>query len=111
MIDRTKNPTSIEFSVLVLITFLLKIDIPGLAMLIQLYGDEGQVKFLQVLQLICACLKQAEINYSKIACMSCNDSVLNNNYTPEFSFATLVVKKKLTDDLLHLLDFIKLKTL
>ena len=49
MSDGTKSPTCIEFSVLVLITFLLKIDIPGLAMLIWLYGDEGQVKFLQVL--------------------------------------------------------------
>ena len=34
MSDGTKSPTSTEFSVLVLITFLLKIDIPGLAMLI-----------------------------------------------------------------------------
>ena len=49
MSDGTKSPTSTEFSVLVLITFLLKIDIPGLAMLIWLYGDEGQVKFLQAL--------------------------------------------------------------
>ena len=47
-----KSPTSTEFSVLVLIAFLLKVDILGLAMLIWLYGDEGQVKFLQVLQLI-----------------------------------------------------------
>ena len=61
MIDGTKNPTSTEFSALVLITFLLKTDIPGLAMVIWLYDDEGQVEFLQVLQLICACLKQAEI--------------------------------------------------
>ena len=49
MSDGTKNPTSTEFSVLVLITFLLKIDILGLAILIYLYGDECQVKFLQVL--------------------------------------------------------------
>ena len=49
MSDGTKSPTSTEFSVLVLITFLLKIDILGLALLIQLYGDEGQVKFLRVL--------------------------------------------------------------
>ena len=34
MSDRTESTTSTEFSVLVLITFLLKIDIPGLAMLI-----------------------------------------------------------------------------
>ena len=34
MNDETKNPTSTEFSMLVLIAFLLKIDIPGLAMLI-----------------------------------------------------------------------------
>ena len=34
MSDETKSPTSTEFSMLVLITFLLKIDIPGLAMLI-----------------------------------------------------------------------------
>ena len=34
MSDVTKSPTSTEFSVLVLITFLLKIDILGLAMLI-----------------------------------------------------------------------------
>ena len=44
-----QSPTSTEFSVLVLITFLLKIDILGLAMQIWLYGDEGQVKFLQEL--------------------------------------------------------------
>ena len=49
MSDGTKSPTSTEFSVLVLITFLLKIDVLGLAMLIWLYGDEVQVKFLQVL--------------------------------------------------------------
>ena len=49
MSDGTKSSTSTEFSVLVLITFLLKIDAPGLAMLIQQYGDENQVKFLQVL--------------------------------------------------------------
>ena len=36
------------FSV-VLITFSIKIDIVGLTMLIKLYGDEGQVKYLQVL--------------------------------------------------------------
>ena len=34
MSDGTKNPTSTEFSVLVLITFLIKIDIPGLAIII-----------------------------------------------------------------------------
>ena len=34
MSDGAKSPTSTEFSVLVLIAFLLKIDIPGLAMLI-----------------------------------------------------------------------------
>ena len=39
-----------------LITSLLKIDILGLTMLIYLDGDEGQVKFLQVLWLICAFL-------------------------------------------------------
>ena len=33
-INEIKSPTSAEFSVLVLITFLLKIDILGLAMLI-----------------------------------------------------------------------------
>ena len=44
-----KSPTSTEFSVLVLIVFLLKIDILELVMLIWLYSDEGQVKFLQVL--------------------------------------------------------------
>ena len=44
-----KSPTSTELSVLVLIAFLVKIDILGLAMLIWLYGDESQVKFLQVL--------------------------------------------------------------
>ena len=49
MSDVTKSPTSTEISVLALITFLLKIDILGLAMLIQLYDHEGQVKFLQVL--------------------------------------------------------------
>ena len=48
MCNVTKGPTSAEFSVLVLIS-LLKIDILGLAMLIYLDGDEGQVKFLQVL--------------------------------------------------------------
>ena len=51
MSDGTKSPTSTAFSVLVLITFLLKIDILGLAMLIYLYDDEGQVKFLQVVDL------------------------------------------------------------
>ena len=34
MDDGTKSPTSTEFSVLVLITFLLKIDSLGLAMVI-----------------------------------------------------------------------------
>ena len=47
MSDGTRSPTSTEFSLLILITFLLKIDILGL--LIQLYADEGQVKLLQVL--------------------------------------------------------------
>ena len=47
MSDGTKSPSTTEFSVLVL--FLLKINILGLAMLIYLYGVEGQVKFLQVL--------------------------------------------------------------
>ena len=46
MSDVTKSP---KFSVLVPITFLLKIDILGLAMLIKLYTDEGQVRFFQVL--------------------------------------------------------------
>ena len=41
MSDATKSPTSAEFSVLALITFLLKKDILGLAMLIWLDGDEG----------------------------------------------------------------------
>ena len=49
MSDGTKSPTSTEFSVLVLITILLKTDIVGLAMLILLNDDEGQVKFFQVL--------------------------------------------------------------
>ena len=49
MNDLTENPTSTEFSVLVLITFSQKVDILGLAMLILLNGDEGQVKFLQKL--------------------------------------------------------------
>ena len=47
MSDGTKSPTYTEFSVLVLITFLLNIDTLGLAMLIWLHGHEGQVKFLQ----------------------------------------------------------------
>ena len=47
MSDGARSPTSTEFSLLILLTFLLKIDILGL--LIQLYADEGQVKFLQVL--------------------------------------------------------------
>ena len=63
----TKSPTSTEFSVLVLTHFLLKIDIIRVAMLIYLYSDDGPVKFLQVLQLICACF-----------CKSCNHSVLKN---------------------------------
>ena len=41
MSDVTKSPTSTEFSVLVPIAFLLKIDILGLSMLIELYDDEG----------------------------------------------------------------------
>ena len=41
----TKSHTSTEFSVLVLITFLLKTDILGLAMQ-KLCDDEGHVKFL-----------------------------------------------------------------
>ena len=36
-----KSPNSAEFLILVLITFLLKKDILGLAMLIKLDGDEG----------------------------------------------------------------------
>ena len=43
MNDATESSTSAEFSVLVLIFFLLKIDILGLAMLIELDGDRGQV--------------------------------------------------------------------
>ena len=46
MSDGQRVLTSNEFSVLVLITFLLKIDILGLIMLIYLCDDEGQVKFL-----------------------------------------------------------------
>ena len=46
MSDVRKSPISTEFSVLVLIIFWLKTDIPWLAMLILLYGDEGQGKFL-----------------------------------------------------------------
>ena len=45
--------------------------------------------------------------------MSCNDSVLNNNYQVTEFFLTLVVKKNLyTDDLftISVLDFVKLKT-
>ena len=49
MCNVTKSPTSAELSVLILITFLLKIDVIGLAMSIWLDADEGQVKFLQVL--------------------------------------------------------------
>ena len=40
MSNMTKSPTSEEFSVLVLITFLLKIDIYGIAVLIWLDADE-----------------------------------------------------------------------
>ena len=40
MNDVTKIPTSTEFSVLVLITFLLKIGILGLVMPIELHGNE-----------------------------------------------------------------------
>ena len=47
--DVTKNPTTAEFSVLVLIIFLQKLDILGLDILIWLDADENQVKFLQVL--------------------------------------------------------------
>ena len=39
MSDGTKSPTSTEFSVLVLITFLLKIDVLGLVML-----DQGKLR-------------------------------------------------------------------
>ena len=49
MSDVTKSPTSAEFSVLILITFLLKIHILGLTMLIWLDADKGQEKFIQVL--------------------------------------------------------------
>ena len=45
----TRSPASTDFSVLLLIRFLLKTDILGWAMLILLYGDEDQVKLLQVL--------------------------------------------------------------
>ena len=71
MSDVTKSPTSTEFSVLVLITFLLKIVIPC---------DEGQVKFLQVQQLICACLKTNTDQLQK-NCVSCNNSALNCDYS------------------------------
>ena len=56
MSDVTKSSTSTEFSVLVLITFLLKIDILGLAMLIWLYDDEDHVKYLQVYTAVDMCL-------------------------------------------------------
>ena len=52
MSDVTKCPTSAEFLVLVLITLYTQknfLNIHGLAMLIYLDGDEGQVRFLQVL--------------------------------------------------------------
>ena len=39
MSDGTKSPTSTEFSVLVLITFLLKINVLGLVML-----DQGKLR-------------------------------------------------------------------
>ena len=82
MINLTKSPTSAEFSVLVLITFLLKIDILGLAMLIQLDTDEDQV-----LQLICFFFFLHVMLY---------DSFLE---VTEFFFAVLVIKQ-LTNDLL-----------
>ena len=49
MSDVTKSSTSSEFSVLILITFLMEIDILALARLIYLDGDEGQVSVGQVL--------------------------------------------------------------
>ena len=67
--------------------FLLKIDILGLVMLIELYGNEGQVKFLQVLYLICSCF-----------CMKCKrfcleqQSCLPLNFF--YLFATLVITIK-----------------
>ena len=78
-----KDPTS----VLVLITFLLKIDIIGLAMLIYLDAEEGQLKFLQVLLLSCVIFACHVMILSKFC--------LNS----KFFFATLSIKK-LTDDLL-----------
>ena len=47
MNDVTKIPTSTEFSVLVLITFLLKIGILGLVMPIELHGDEVKWNFFK----------------------------------------------------------------
>ena len=49
MTDVKKSSTFTDFSVLVLITFLIEIDILALAMLIYLDDDEGQVSVGQVL--------------------------------------------------------------
>ena len=49
MSDVTKSSTSSEFSVLILITFLMEIDILALAMLVYLDGDEVHVSVGQVL--------------------------------------------------------------
>ena len=49
MTDVKKSSTFTDFSVLVLITFLMEIDILALAMLIYLDDDEGQVSVGQVL--------------------------------------------------------------
>ena len=54
MTDVTKSPTLAEFLVLALITFLLKIYILWLAMLICLDANEGLVKFFQVIWFVCA---------------------------------------------------------
>ena len=62
MSDGTKRPTSTEFSVLVLITFFTKNRYSWISHTNLAICDEAQVKFIQVLQLICACFF-----------MSCND--------------------------------------
>ena len=49
MTDVKRSSTFTDFSVLVLITFLMEIDILALAMLIYLDDDEGQVSVGQVL--------------------------------------------------------------
>ena len=108
----TRSPTSAEFSVLVLITFLLKIDILGLAMLILLDADEAQepskISSSTVVDLCFFCMSLMILSWTKPTLESlCILLCYFSNKTTYWWYIDIY------DDiyLWHILDFMKLKIL